>query len=210
MVKIQINGGSLFLNDNQTQYLPMEKFLPHCEIEHVSVPAKSIHSIVMDVYNNLGKFDVFVLNFTMSDRFHLWVDDCRFEMSVGRDVDGMLPLPKFKNNADFLESKIRDFKDNYYKYFANIEYNVEYSKMLIDSCISILDQNNKKYILSTCEPFENLISKGNQHWICAPEKGVYSVQLLEKHTDSNGHLNSSHLANLASLFSEFGKEKKLW
>ena len=210
MVKIQINGGSLFLNDKQTQHLPLEKFLPNFAIEHVSVPAKSIHSVVIDVYNNLQKFDIFVLNFTFSDRFNLWLDDYRLEMSLGRKVDRMLPLPKFKDNADFLEAKIQEFKDNYYKYFANMEYNIEYSKMLIDSCISILDQHNKKYILSNSEKFRNLLSEKNQYWINDPKQSIYSTELLKKHVDNNGHLDDDHLESLANRFFEFGKQKNLW
>jgi len=205
MVKVQVNGGSLFLDSGQTFHLPMEDFLKHAQIQHFSVPCKSNHSDCMDVYNNLHDFDIFVLNFTYPDRFAIWLDDLRIEMSVSRQIEGMLPLPRFEANADFLEEKISIYKDLHYGYFTNVQYNEQATNMMVDSCIALLKKHNKKFILSTCHPLQ-LLDQDQSYWLYPWNKSIYK----NLNTDYDGHLDKDGLKLLAENIFNFGIINKTW
>jgi hypothetical protein len=210
MLKIQVNGGSLFLDESQQIHLPLEQHLKDAHVEHFSIPGKSNQSIVMDVYEHINKFDIFVLNFTFTDRFPLWLDDYQFEMSMGRIIPGMLPLPKFEANADFLEETIIKFTKMYYKYFCNIEYNNKFNNMLVDSCILLLKQHNKKFILSNCQAL-NIIDPERQYWYNDPTASVYDSTTWTKFLDKQfGHLPKQHFDLLSQEIFEFGIQNNIW
>jgi len=197
------------LDSNQQLHLPLEQNLKEAQVEHFSVPAKSNQSIVMDVYKNIDKFDIFVLNFTYADRFPLWIDDHQIEMSAGRIISGMLPLPKFVKNANFLEDNIEKFKKMYYQYFCNMDYNSMFTNMLVDSCIALLKQHNKKFILSTCEPL-NIRESESEYWYNKPTQSIYDSKTWSKFLDDQGHLPEQDLYRLSREIFEFGSAKKLW
>jgi len=209
MVRIQVNGGSLFLDSSQQVHLPLAQNIKDAHIEHFSVPCKSNQSVVMDVYQNIDNFDIFVLNFTFSDRFPLWLDDYLIEISANRRIPGLLPLPKFEANADFLEDVIGTFTKMHYQYFCNLEYNNSFSNMLVDNCISMLKQHGKKFILSNCEPL-NLHDTDRQYWYNDPKSSVYKSKTWCKFLDSQGHLPEQYLQHLSQDIFEFGERNNLW
>ena len=163
----------------------------------------------MDVYQNIDKFDIFVLNFTFADRFPLWLDNHLIEMSASRNIPGILPLPKFEDNADFLEDTISKFTKMYYQYFCNLEYNNSCSNMLVDLCVSLLKQHDKKFILSNCEPL-HLKETDKQCWYNDPKLSVYKSKSWDQFLDKQGHLPEKYLHHLSQDIFNFGVTNSIW
>ena len=210
MKRVYVNGGSFFRDTTQTISLNLEKYQSNIVTCNESGAAKSNETIALEVYKNIHNYDIFVLGFTYADRFPLLLGDHTIEMTIGREIDGILPLPKFVDNADFLEAQIQKYKDLHYKFFSNTEYNTLRSRFLIESTINLLKINNKQYILSSSGFVTGIEYTPN--WFHDPTKGIYSLtnKLWYPYIDHTTHLNAQGLELLAEDVCNFGQKLNIW
>jgi hypothetical protein len=151
-----------------------------------SYGGKGNQAILHDLYDNLDKFDIFVVSLTYSDRFQLFDEDKRIQILS----DGSAGFKYFENTI------YKDLYKSYHKMFYTC-YNTQfYSKLtdaIADSIITLIEASNKQHIIYSWEyrnsKFKSKINflNFNQEYFLKPsghlnEKGMslWAQNTLEK------------------------------
>lgn len=177
MTKVYLDGCSLVWGAGLKSEEKLEHLLRsnhNISVDNFSQCGKSNHAISIDIYNNFEKYDAFIVGFTLANRFTLGHESGQI-MSIGPNF--VTPPP---NALLSYEKILKDFKTNFYKLYYN-QYWENYSDMLIDSTLTLLEKHNKKVFAFTWEKRKTKLYKLSNIGISVP----YSRQ-LDKHLDAKG------------------------
>ena len=148
------------------------------EVTNLSRPGKSNTAIALDTFNNIDKFDKFVLGFTFSNRYYL-----KF-----RNTDIDLLGTRFEldttNNAD-LEESYKNLHKAFYTLYDTQHWN-NVSNMLVDNILSTLKLQSKKVFAFSWE----IRNTTNQ---------LYYPIVLPEDRLSDGHLNAKGTQKLFDI-----------
>ena len=149
-------------------------------VDNFSYPGKSNHIICKDIYNNFENYDAFIIGFTWSSRF-----------SIGHNSGDVITMgPNFvagcktlSANRDCVSTayvkELEDFRVNFYKLYDDL-YWENYSDMLLDSTITLLEKYNKQVLAFTWEERKTKLCK-----LSHIGRINYSRQ-PDRHLDANG------------------------
>lgn len=151
------------------------------EVFNNSRPGKSNHAIALDTYNNLNKFDLYILGFTFSNRYHLRIDNIEFDMSATR-YTAKIP-DKLRGSA--AELMYQELHKNIYTLYDN-NYWHEFSNMLIDNTLSGIKLTKKQFFVFSWEN-RKLINE------------VFFPMIPTKERLPDGHLNKQGTLRLFNV-----------
>ena len=190
MTKVYLDGCSMVWGAGLESEEKLEHLLRsnhNISIDNFSQSGKSNHAISIDIYNNFEKYDAFIIGFTWADRFALGHENGQV-ISIGPNFEAPPPDALLS-----YEKILKDFKTNFYKLYYN-QYWENYSDMLIDSMLSLLEKHNKKVFAFTWEKRKTKLYK------------LSNVGSVHYSRQSDGHLDAKGMKllynNIVKNFSE--------
>ena len=178
MTKVYLDGCSMVWGAGLEPKEKLEYLLQsnhNISIDNFSQSGKSNHAISIDIYNNFEKYDAFIIGFTWADRFSLGYENGQV-ISIGPNFAAPPPEPC----PIEYEKILNDFHKTFYKLY-DIQYWENYSDMLIDSMLSLLEKHDKKVFAFTWEKRKTKLYKLSNIGISVP----YSRQ-SDRHLDAKG------------------------
>ena len=191
MTKVYLDGCSLVWGaglESEEKLEHLLRFNHNISVDNFSWCGKSNHVISKDIYNNFEKYDAFIIGFTLANRFTLGHESGQF-MSIGPNF--VTPPAGFLN---IYEEILTDFHKSFYRLYDS-QYWENYSDMLVDLTLTLLEKHNKKIFAFTWEKRKTKLYKLSNIAL----NGSYSKQ-------KDGHLNAKGMKqlynNIVKNFSE--------
>lgn len=143
------------------------------DILNLSRPGKSNHAIALDVYNNARDFDIIVVGWTYSSRWHLQYHKQNIDLLPTRL---QVELP-YTLDSNVIEQSYQELHRSLYSLFDS-DYWSRVSDMLIDNAASHLVQQGKKIVFFSWE---------SRNTICP----MYLPHIRAAYRLPDGHLNAT-------------------
>lgn len=143
---------------------------------------KSNIAICEDIYQNIDKFDSFVVGFSFSPRYTFERNNKRQHLLPNRKISDFGSY----DGAEADEKMFAKFNDWFY-YFSNIDTLSLRSDFYVDSIINLFEKYNKKFVVFS---FEKRNTMSNQVLYPKFDKSLFLP---------DGHLNENGMKELSNL-----------
>lgn len=176
--KLLLDGCSFTYGLGLDREATLEHHFIECgyEVLNLSRPGKSNHAIALDVYQHFNQFDVVVVGWTFSSRWHLQYHNSDIDLLASRQ---QLELP-YTIDSGQIEQSYTELHRALYSLF-DIQHWNRVSDMLIDSTYALLQQ--KQTLFFSWETRDTQCS-------------VYYPHVASNHRLPCGHLNANGTTNL--------------
>lgn len=176
--RLLLDGCSFTYGLNLAREETLEHHFIECgyQVQNLSRPGKSNHAIALDIYNHYDQFDIAVVGWTFSSRWHLQYHNNNIDLLASRQN---IELPHTLD-SDQIEQSYVDLHRSLYSLFDITHWN-GISDMLVDSTYALLQQKQKVFF-----------SWETRNTRCP----VYYPHITAANRLSCGHLNADGTTNL--------------
>lgn len=148
------------------------------EVVNLSRPGKSNSAIALDIYNNIDSYDLLVVGWTYSSRWHLKYHEHNIDLMATREN---VELPHTVD-SELIEQSYQELHRAFYSLFDTTHWD-QYSNMLVENSAAAATQRKKQFVFFSWEP---------RNTTCE----IYYPHVLSSQRLPCGHLNANATNNL--------------
>jgi lysophospholipase L1-like esterase len=145
-----------------------------------SRPGKSNTAIVTELYNDIDKYDTFVLGLTFPSRYTFYNDDTPVEIQPGKQqLDTLVDHPM----GEFIENTYPQFCKVLWSLTSEQNMNI-LSNFYLNSIVSLLKEKNKKYVIYSMTSLQ--CNDTNYFHLTIPSTPQYRISSEDIHFNITG------------------------